>query len=380
MQWYLESVSDAGKEWLIDIATVPFIIGRSDECNLKLVNNRISRLHSEIRISGDLLWIRDLQSTNGTFVNYSRIKQAQLIEPDDIISIGNYQFRVRSITSAQSCVDCETIFEMDTDEFMRIDLFSIEPKLKELIKNRRVIPHYQPILRFSDMVKVGYEILGRVGDDSIPSKPNELLDVAESLGCAGELSSLFREVGIEVGKEIPGSPVMFVNSSKYEIYQIDNLLASMQKIRDLVPSNTVVLEINEKAVENTNELSILRDSLQTLNIALAFDDFGVGQTRLVELSKTPPDYLKFDISLIRKIHLAPQKLHQMISTFIKASHDLGILTLAEGIECSEESEVCQQIGFDFGQGYFFGRPLPIGMIDEFSGNGVAQTNPLEINI
>ena len=70
---------------------------------------------------------------------------------------------------------------------------------------------------------------------------------------------------------------------------------------------------------------------------LAFDDFGVGQTRLVELSNTPPDYLKFDISLIRKIHLAPKRLHQMVSTFIKASHDLGILTLAEGIECAEEA-------------------------------------------
>jgi EAL domain-containing protein (putative c-di-GMP-specific phosphodiesterase class I) len=136
----------------------------------------------------------------------------------------------------------------------------------------------------------------------------------------------------------------------------------MQKIRYTAPSTTVVLEINEKAAADTNELPILRDSLEKLNIGLAFDDFGVGQTRLVELSKTPPDYLKFDISLIRKIHLAPKRLHQMISTFIKASHDLGILTLAEGIECSEESEVCRQIGFDLGQGYFFGRPAPINAI------------------
>ena len=62
-------------------------------------------------------------------------------------------------------------------------------------------------------------------------------------------------------------------------------------------------------------------------------------------------------------------LHQMISTFIKASHDLSILTLAEGIECSEEAEVCKQLGFDLGQGYFFGRPTPINAIEinlEFS--------------
>jgi predicted signal transduction protein with EAL and GGDEF domain len=53
----------------------------------------------------------------------------------------------------------------------------------------------------------------------------------------------------------------------------------------------------------------------------------------------------------------------MISTFIKASHDLGIITLAEGIECAEEAQVCQQLGFDLAQGYFFGRPLPISEIE-----------------
>ncbi|MGD9309781.1 MAG: EAL domain-containing protein, partial [Desulfosarcina sp.] len=44
---------------------------------------------------------------------------------------------------------------------------------------------------------------------------------------------------------------------------------------------------------------------------------------------------------------------------IKAAHDLDILALAEGIECAEEAEVCQQLGFDLGQGYYFGMPAPI---------------------
>jgi EAL domain-containing protein (putative c-di-GMP-specific phosphodiesterase class I) len=103
----------------------------------------------------------------------------------------------------------------------------------------------------------------------------------------------------------------------------------------------------------------LRKLLEKIDIGLAFDDFGVGQTRLVELVKISTDYLKFDMSLIRKIHLAPKRLHQMVSTFIKASHDLGIMTIAEGIECHEESEVCEKLGFDLGQGFFFGKPLPI---------------------
>jgi len=78
------------------------------------------------------------------------------------------------------------------------------------------------------------------------------------------------------------------------------------------------------------------------------------------LAKTPPDFLKFDISLIRHIHLAPKRLHQMVLTFVKAAHDLGIKTLAEGIECHDEGETCRQLGFEYAQGYFYGRPSPIG--------------------
>ena len=171
-----------------------------------------------------------------------------------------------------------------------------------------------------------------------------------------------RKVGAEVGKDLPEAPLLFVNSSKFEIYEPEALLASMQKIRDAAPSKKIVLEIDEKTATEANKLKLLHNSLEKMVVGLAFDDFGVGQTRLVELSTAPPDYLKFDISLIRKIHLAPKRLHQMISTFITASHDLGILTIAEGVECVEESEVCQQLGFDLGQGFFYGKPAPFNAL------------------
>ena len=365
MKWILESVADAGREWLVTIKSAPFIIGRSDDCDLTLTDKRISRHHSEINISGDLLWIRDLNSTNGTVVNQKVIEQAQLLEPNDTISIGKFKFRVQSTSSSSSVSDHETIFATLSGDLSDLDLSAYEPKFKKLLRTRNVIPHFQPLLRFSDMAEVGYEILGRIDDDGLPSNPSELLDMAQCLGYASELSSLFREAGVESGKELPGSPLLFVNSTKFEILEMDNLLASMQRIRDIAPAYKIVLEINEKAATDANDFPILRDALKKMEMGLAFDDFGVGETRLVELSHTPPDYLKFDISLIQKIHLAPKRLHQMISTFIKASHDLGILTLAEGIECSQEAKVCQQLGFDLGQGYFFGMPAPI---DAFKAN------------
>jgi len=359
-QWSLESVADADREWLVTIESVHFIIGRADDCQLKLIDKRISRYHTDIRISGDLLWIRDLESTNGTFVNQKKIEQAELLEPDDIISIGKYKFRVQRTYASVSATIGETLTATLFKDFK--ELSALEPKMRGLLRERAVIPHFQPLIRFFDETVLGYEILGRIADGDLPSNPAVLLDMAEWMGCASELSSLFREKGVETGRNLPGNPLLFVNTSPLEIHDMDALLASLERIRDLAPSNRIVLEINEKSATETTELPKLRDTLKKVKMDLAFDDFGVGQTRLVEIANMPPDYLKFDLSLIREIHLAPKRLHQMISTFIKASHDLGIVTLAEGIECAEEAEVCQQLGFDLAQGYFFGKPVPVNEI------------------
>jgi len=359
--WYLEAVADTDREWMVAIEPFPFIIGRDDDCNLKLTDKRISRRHSEIRKSGDHLWIRDFESTNGTFVNQKAIKQAELLEPGDTISIGKFKFCLKNVNSNTTAMAEET-YSTDISEDLNC-LVSIEPKLRALLRERNVVPHFQPVLRFSDTTIVGYEILGRIADEDLPSNPSELLDMAQWLGCAADLSALFREVGVDIGRNLPGSPILFVNSTPLEIHQMDVLLKSLERVHDMAPLNRIVLEINEKATTDTNEMARLRNGLARLQIGLAFDDFGVGQTRLMELAKAPPDFLKFDISIIHQIHLAPKRLHQMVSTFVKAAQDLGVATIAEGIECSDEAETCQRLGFNYAQGFFYGRPLPINEIN-----------------
>ena len=103
----------------------------------------------------------------------------------------------------------------------------------------------------------------------------------------------------------------------------------------------------------------LREALDGLSIQLAYDDFGAGQARLVDLIEVPPDYLKFDICLVRDIHKAGEPRRQMLETLVRMAHDLGVAVLAEGVECQAEGDVCSQLGFDFAQGYHYGKPAPI---------------------
>ncbi len=82
----------------------------------------------------------------------------------------------------------------------------------------------------------------------------------------------------------------------------------------------------------------------------------VGQSRLVELMEVPPDYVKFDMALIRDIHKASPHKQKTLETLVKMVRNLGVAPLAEGIESHDESAVCTDMGFLFAQGFLFGKP------------------------
>ena len=363
VKWRLESTSDPTNKWAFPIDSVPFAIGRDESCELTLESRDVSRYHAQLNVSGDMLWIRDSGSTNGTFINGKQIAESEALAHGDILQIGQVGFCVLSMEEERLPGDDEdankTAF-LDTSGLKPDRLVSYTAKFKKMIHDRAVMPHFQPIQAFSNQGIKGYEILGRLprGLD-LPSNPAELFNLAASLGMATELSSLFREEGVNQSRLIPELTTLFVNTHPAELKQIKTLERSLKKIREMAASKTIVLEINEKAITDLERMKSLKSALKHLDIDLAYDDFGVGQSRLAELAKFPPDFLKFDISLIRKIHLAPKRLHQMVVTFLNMSRDLGATTIAEGIECKEEAETCRQLGFDYAQGYFYGVPIPI---------------------
>jgi EAL domain-containing protein (putative c-di-GMP-specific phosphodiesterase class I) len=127
-------------------------------------------------------------------------------------------------------------------------------------------------------------------------------------------------------------------------------------LRDSAPNQSLSLEIHEAAVTDLDAMAQLRRQLTDLNIYLAYDDFGAGQARILDLVEVPPDVLKFDISLVRDINNASPKRHRMVSMLVEMVRDFGISPLAEGIETSAEAETCLQLGFELAQGFYFGRP------------------------
>jgi EAL domain-containing protein (putative c-di-GMP-specific phosphodiesterase class I) len=220
-----------------------------------------------------------------------------------------------------------------------------------------VVPHFQPIVQLADGQCVGYEILGRSRLLGLET-PAEMFRVAAERSLESDLSRVLRDEGLRIGRIVGADRALYVNTHPEELNDTV-LFDSLEKLRSDNPHSAVVLEVHESAVTSIKFLGELRSRLSDLGIGLAYDDFGAGQARLIELSDVPPDIIKFDIQLVHGLSAASTERQRMVGTLVRMVRELGVIPLAEGIELPEEAAVCRQLGFELAQGYYFGRPAPI---------------------
>jgi EAL domain-containing protein (putative c-di-GMP-specific phosphodiesterase class I) len=347
--WSLEGLGDsAGAFRNIPIHRLPFVIGRRPDLTLCLPCPSVSKVHAEIVRVEQSLHLNDLGSTNGTFVNGRRIADRTALSQGSLINFGTMEFRVSCQTTSTGS---KTMREVPGPWVMAACQFDklFEPGIS--------VPYFQPIVQMGDGQPVGYEVLARCLLEGLRS-PYEMFSVAERLQQENELSRHFRSVGVHEGRKLPGMPSLFLNTHPHEV-EDPKLLESLKQLRREAAGMPLTLEIHEAAITKTAAMKELRAALNDLDIQLAYDDFGTGRDRLLDLVEVPPDYLKFDARLIRDIDSATPARRQMLGVLIKMVRDLNIATLAEGVETKAENEVCQALGFDYCQGYFYGRPAPI---------------------
>jgi EAL domain-containing protein (putative c-di-GMP-specific phosphodiesterase class I) len=351
----------AAKRWVLIGATVPgekdreipitrkrVVIGRRPDRDLMISHPTVSGCHAELLRQGDSLVVRDLGSTNGTFVNEQRIDLPTPLQPGDRLCIGSIEMQVEKRADQ---LDGGTI---------AADSFGITSQFlafERLLNEPAVIPYFQPIVCMKEGNLVGYEVLAR---SEVPGfeMPYPMIAAAEQMGLEHEFSNVCRVVGIERGQELPQRSRLYLNTHAEEVGDPE-LIASLNRLREMVPDQEITLEIHEALVTNLGVMVELRAQLNDLNIQLAYDDFGAGQTRLLDLSEVPPDTLKFDITLIKGLHEASAQRQQMVAMLVSMVVDFGITPLAEGIETREDMEICREIGFELAQGFFFERPRPV---------------------
>lgn len=345
--WHLEGCLTPRSEMTrTRVARVPFRIGRSPDADFRVSSPNVSKLHAELLIGGETVFVRDLNSSNGTYVNGRRIDSPTPVGDGDLLQFADMEFRLRR--EGDDAADHTAMFDQPQNGW----LFSL---MGQVVKDRRFTMHFQPIVDSRTLKCVAVEALVRCHLAGLES-PVQLFRAAAQLGLEQRISHLCREEAVLALAAHPGRETLFVNTHPNEFLGAD-LIGLLKSLREMAGARRIVLEIHEGSIPGIDAMRSFRAALKDLGIGIAYDDFGAGQSRLLELAKAPPDYLKFDRSLLNGIHEASASQRVIVQTLVEIALDDGIQPIAEGLDEHASVEVCREMGFTLLQGYYFARPM-----------------------
>lgn len=241
----------------------------------------------------------------------------------------------------------------------------VETKLRSALEREEFQILYQPIVGLGNEQIVGMEALLRWNDpDGWDIGPSEFIPIAEDVGIItpiGEwvLINACSKAARWLRTHRQKVPLtLTVNISSRQLMDptfIHTLITALKESQ--FPANGLVLEITEGLMLNSTDNTIEKlDQIKQLGVRFAIDDFGTGYSSLSYLHKFPIDVLKIDKSFVEKVSQGKEGT-AMARAIISMSETLRLTTIAEGIESADQIEILAGLGCEWGQGYYFVRPL-----------------------
>jgi diguanylate cyclase (GGDEF)-like protein len=217
-------------------------------------------------------------------------------------------------------------------------------RILEAIENDEFLLYYQPIVGLRSGNVAGYEALVRWQDGDKLVSPDAFVPELER---TGEIWRLCKKVfAMAAAQQRLIAPLwVSVNLSPVTLDRHD----FREIAKPMIGGHFEVLESRKLSDNAVAELALLRAN----GSKIALDDFGVGQSRYAEFDRV--DLLKLDKSLVDGV----EQDIRVVAGILGMAHSIGLQVVAEGIETKKQADLLQQIGCDFGQGWFFGKPVPL---------------------
>jgi len=232
-------------------------------------------------------------------------------------------------------------------------------KLINAIKTDNITPYYQVIVSLKDSsLPVRYEGLARmVEDDGTVTPPYQFLNIAKRLRLYPEVTkTMFYKVLQTIENEQVSISINLsvedMNNSVI-VKMIINALGSFEFNR------LITFEILEtEALDNYGDVQLFIDSVRSYGAKVAIDDFGSGYSNFAHILNMNVDYIKIDASLISNVD-TDKNSRLMVETIVKLAEQLGIETVAEFVSTEEIYNTVKELGVDWGQGYWLGKPVSL---------------------
>lgn len=248
-------------------------------------------------------------------------------------------------------------------------LLSLPTQLREALAKARVMAYYQPIVEFSTGRCVGAEALARwIREDGELMHPDVFIPIAEEAGLVPEVTLAMLSATLnDLGKLLRDNAQLCINinlapEDLTDENFVEELTDSLQ--RHAVAASSIKLEITERGMLNTDLSRKLIAEFRSLGHKVAVDDFGTGYSSLAYLQSFDLDTLKIDKSFVDAIGTEAVTTH-VIGHVIDLAKSLSLDIVAEGVETERQVTWLTEHGVEYGQGYFFSRPVPAKEFKKF---------------
>lgn len=233
------------------------------------------------------------------------------------------------------------------------------PSFMTVINNQQFTHHMQPIIQLNTGEVMGYEFLMRPQAEAAQFRPDQLFSFSQQSGLQSLLDNRARIASIKTSaKYLKPGIKRFINFLPSSIYDPDHcLLSTFATARSLgISTKDLVFEVVEtEKFDNLEHLLRIFQIFQSHGVRVALDDLGAGYSTIDVMEELQPHYVKIDRSLVDYCDQELKK-QQRLEKIISRAGSHGIITLAEGIERSEELNCVRELGFDLAQGYLIGEP------------------------
>lgn len=240
---------------------------------------------------------------------------------------------------------------------------AIERSMVSALEKEQFKLYYQPKHDSRTGVLVGAEALIRWTHPEFGFlSPAEFIPVFEQTGFVSEVDFYawkrtcqnqrrWQDKGVRI---VPIS----VNCSRSELLQEDFLRKWFKPLQDsYLPPLSMHLEVTESLfTEKFEKLAEVLRECQQRGVKIELDDFGTGYSSLSMFQLLPLDIIKFDMSFVKGLDSPKQE--RVMAACVNLVHNLGLKTIAEGVETHEQLDKVKSMGLDMVQGYYYSRPLP----------------------
>jgi diguanylate cyclase (GGDEF)-like protein/PAS domain S-box-containing protein len=270
---------------------------------------------------------------------------------------------------------CVRIYTSDLEQLAPGDAVALETDLRRAIEDHQLDVYYQPIVRLSDNAVAGFEALMRWNHPTrgIVS-PAEFIAHSEETGTIVALGRFVLErAAHEMAhwqRYFPLDPPLFVsvNVSRRQLRDEDFAvtLGGLLQSEGIAPG-TLKLEVTETTIAANQDVRAALERCRELGAGISIDDFGTGVSSLSALKTLPFDTIKIDQSFLARHANADTAAdgETILRSIIAMAQGLKRTVVVEGVETARDAQWLQQLGCEYGQGFFYSQPLPSAQALQF---------------